>query len=139
MYGVFEEEIYGGRIDNPSDLKVLRAYLRKYFNQLVLNSQVDMGFGMLPKNQKDLNHFVSKMPEVDDPSTFGLPRNIDKAVQRAATDAVLKDLKVLSLAHVEGSVVNREEELKAVSPILKLWTQTFKQIKDSKFPVVKHA
>jgi len=100
LYGVFEEGIYGGRIDNPSDLKVLRAYLRKYFNQLVLNSQVDMGFGMLPKNQKELTNFVNRMPEVDDPSTFGLPRNIDKAVQRAATEAVLKDLKILSLAHV---------------------------------------
>jgi dynein heavy chain 2, cytosolic len=108
LYGVFEEGIYGGRIDNPSDLKVLRAYLRKYFNQLVLNSQLDLGFGMLPKNQKELTHFVNKMPEVDDPSTFGLPKNIDKAVQRATTDAVLKDLKTLSLAHVEGTAVNRE-------------------------------
>jgi hypothetical protein len=42
------------------------------------------------------------MPEVDDPSTFGLPKNIDKAVQRATTDGVLKYLKTLSLAHSEG-------------------------------------
>lgn len=39
LYGIFEEGIYGGRIDNPSDLKVLRAYLRKYFNLLVINGQ----------------------------------------------------------------------------------------------------
>lgn len=38
LYGIFEEGIYGGRIDNPSDLKVLRAYLRKYFNLLTLNA-----------------------------------------------------------------------------------------------------
>jgi len=25
------------------------------------------------------------MPEIDDPSVFGLPKNIDKAVQRAST------------------------------------------------------
>lgn len=104
-----------------------------------MNSQLDLGFGVLPKNQKDLNAFVNRMPEVDDPSTFGLPRNIDKAVQRATTDAVLKDLKILSLAHAEGVAVNREEELKAINPILKLWGQTYKQIKDSKFPVVKHS
>ncbi len=95
-------------MDNPSDLKVLRAYLRKYFNQLVLSSQLDIGFGVLPKNQKELTVFVNKMPEVDDPSTFGLPKNIDKAVQRVTTEAILKDLKVLLLAHVEGTVVNRE-------------------------------
>ena len=52
LYGVFEEGIYGGRIDNFSDLKVLRAYLRRYFNQLVINGQFDLGFGTLPKNQK---------------------------------------------------------------------------------------
>lgn len=38
------------------------------------------------------------MPEIDDPSIFGLPRNIDKAVQRAATESVLRSLKTLSLA-----------------------------------------
>jgi dynein heavy chain 2 len=62
LYGVFEEGIYGGRVDNFSDLKVLRVYLRKYFNQLVINSQVDLGFGVLPKNQKELTNFVNKMP-----------------------------------------------------------------------------
>jgi len=94
---------------------------------------------MLPKNQKELTTFVNKMPEVDDPSTFGLPKNIDKAVQRSTTEAILKDLKVLSLAHSEGTVANRDEELKIVNPILKLWNQTYKQIKDSKFPTIKNS
>lgn len=67
-------------------MKVLRAYLRKYFNLLVLNNQAEVGFGsQVPKNQKDLAAFTSRMPEVDDPSVFGLPKNIDKAVQRAST------------------------------------------------------
>jgi dynein heavy chain 2 len=53
LYGAFEEGIYGGRIDNPSDLKVLRAYLKKYFNLLIINSQSEFGFSsVIPKNQK---------------------------------------------------------------------------------------
>ena len=53
LYGIFEEGIYGGRVDNPSDLKVLRAYLKKYFNQLVVNGQEEIAFGAnVPKNQK---------------------------------------------------------------------------------------
>ena len=108
LYGIFEEGIYGGRIDNPSDLKVLRAYLRKYFNLLTLNGEAQIGFGaVLPRNQKELTAFLAKMPEIDDPSIFGLPRNIDKAVQRAATEAVLGSLKTLSLAHEEGSGLNK--------------------------------
>jgi dynein heavy chain 2, cytosolic len=140
LYGIFEEGIYGGRIDNQSDLKVLRAYLRKYFNLLTLNSESQVGFGAaIPKNQKELTAFLAKMPEIDDPSIFGLPRNIDKAVQRTATECVLGSLKTLSLAREEGSALNKEEELKLLSPILKLWTQTFKQIKDAKFPSIKNA
>jgi dynein heavy chain 2 len=37
LFGTFEDGIYGGRIDNFSDQKVLRAYLRKYFNLLIIN------------------------------------------------------------------------------------------------------
>ena len=77
----------------------MRAYLRKYFNLLTLNAEGHVGFGtVLPRNQKELTAFLAKMPEIDDPSIFGLPRNIDKAVQRAATESVLRSLKTLSLA-----------------------------------------
>ena len=39
LYGTFEDGIYGGRIDNFSDQKVLKAYLRKYFNLLIINCE----------------------------------------------------------------------------------------------------
>jgi len=140
LYGIFEEGIYGGRIDNPSDLKVLRSYLRKYFNQLMLNSQTEVGFGSnIPKNQKELIAFTNRMPEIDDPSVFGLPKNIDKAVQRASTEAVVHHLKTLSLAHEEGRVIDKEEKLRLIAPIIKLWAQTYKQIKDAKFASIKNS
>ena len=78
------------------------------------------------------------MPEIDDPSVFGLPKNIDKVVQRGATEAVLLSLKTLSLAQLDGGE-DKQEEFKLVSPIISLWNQTYKQIKDSKFPAIKHA
>lgn len=36
LYGIFEEGIYGGRIDNAFDSRVLKAYLKKYFNGQVM-------------------------------------------------------------------------------------------------------
>jgi hypothetical protein len=81
-------------------LKVLRAYLKKYFNLLMINGESHIAFNTpIPKNQKELSAFLGKMPEVDDPSIFGLPKNIDKIVQRSATEAVIQNLKTLSLAH----------------------------------------
>lgn len=139
LYGVFEEGIYGGRVDNPSDLKVLRAYLKKYFNLLVLNGQSDIGFGStVPKNQKELQHFLAKVPEIDDPSLFGLPKNIDKVVQKNSSLLVLESLKTLTISSGEGSLKS-EDWIKLISPILQTWSQTHKQIKDSKFPPIKNA
>lgn len=38
MHGLFEQAIYGGRIDNFQDLQVLMSYLRTYFNHDVINT-----------------------------------------------------------------------------------------------------
>jgi hypothetical protein len=32
VHGIMEDAIYGGRVDNAYDLRVLRAYLRYYLN-----------------------------------------------------------------------------------------------------------
>lgn len=36
LYGLFENAIYGGRIDGIFDLKVLRAYLEHYFSPEII-------------------------------------------------------------------------------------------------------
>lgn len=38
IHGLYESAIYGGRVDNVYDLKVLAAYLRQYFNKATLSS-----------------------------------------------------------------------------------------------------
>jgi dynein heavy chain 2 len=53
LYGIFEEGIYGGRVDNAFDLRVLRAYLKKYFNSQILSGAKEIMPGMpLPKTAK---------------------------------------------------------------------------------------
>lgn len=39
LYGLLETAIYGGRIDNELDLRVLRAYLESYYNQDVVKGR----------------------------------------------------------------------------------------------------
>lgn len=36
LYGLFENAIYGGRIDNDFDMNILKAYLETYFSNDVL-------------------------------------------------------------------------------------------------------
>ena len=74
LYGIFEEGIYGGRVDNSFDLKVLRAYLKRYFNQTLLTGNTELIPGMgVPKSQKEVVAFINKLPEVDNPLHLRAP------------------------------------------------------------------
>ena len=39
IHGLYEFAIYGGRVDNPFDLRVLVSYLRQFFESGVINAQ----------------------------------------------------------------------------------------------------
>ena len=93
----------------------------------------------IPKNQKQLVSFIGKLPDIDDPSLFGLPKNIDKVVQRNNSLNTISALKKLTAISSEGGQLRKEEWYKIVSPILKTWSQIYKQIKDSKFPTIKQS
>ena len=36
IHGLFDQAIYGGRVDNPIDTDVLRSYLIQYFNSAII-------------------------------------------------------------------------------------------------------
>lgn len=36
IHGLFDQAVYGGRVDNPVDTDVLRSYLMQYFNSSVI-------------------------------------------------------------------------------------------------------
>ena len=37
IHGLFDQAVYGGRIDNPIDTDVLRSYLMQYFSSTVIS------------------------------------------------------------------------------------------------------
>ena len=47
LHGLFENAIYGGRIDEIFDLKVLRAYIQLYFNTQFLKGSKKLPNGEL--------------------------------------------------------------------------------------------
>ena len=36
IYGLFDQAVYGGRVDNPVDTDVLQSYLMQYFNSAII-------------------------------------------------------------------------------------------------------
>ncbi|CAM9567483.1 unnamed protein product, partial [Choristocarpus tenellus] len=73
------------------------------------------------KNHSDYIHAVQQLPDLDHPSAFGLPNNIERSVQRAASSSILTGLRRLNAATVEGSKFNREMWRLQLSPILEAW------------------
>ncbi|KAG1684369.1 Cytoplasmic dynein 2 heavy chain 1 [Nymphon striatum] len=103
IYGLYESAIYGGRVDNPCDVKVLCAYLRQYFNKSVSsassasNRNAVAGNITLPSSE-DIQDYISvigKLSDEDKPSQFGLPSNIDRSMQKTSSSHVISQLKIV--------------------------------------------
>lgn len=131
LYGLFENAIYGGRIDNEFDMRVLRAYLELYFNNEILFNGKKLSIGVSLPNSKNLKEFtilINKLNDNDNPIVFGLPNNIDKAVQRYNTQQLILSLKVLSRVSSENLKFDKERWGVLLQPTILLWKSLYKQL-----------
>ena len=151
IHGLMEDAIYGGRIDNAFDLRVLRSYLRVFFSDDLVS---DGGSGLevlkdtglrMPRNAdyRSFRAVIDKLPEVDAPFVFSLPDNIERSLQRVTSAAVIRQLRALSTLDAEASKFDREKWRAQLGPVLELWQQLTsstpgllnKRVKDRDGPV----
>lgn len=112
IYGVLENAIYGGRIDNVFDLKVLNCYMRQMFTEQTLGGRAKLSDLLtLPQSgaAKDYNQLIHQTPEIDTPALFGLPNNIDRSVQRFNSQTVISQLKSLAAVSAEQLRFDKEK------------------------------
>eukprot|EP00090_Calanus_glacialis_P009483 TRINITY_DN17857_c0_g1_i1.p1 TRINITY_DN17857_c0_g1~~TRINITY_DN17857_c0_g1_i1.p1 ORF type:complete len:1541 (-),score=379.52 TRINITY_DN17857_c0_g1_i1:129-4454(-) len=128
IHGLFKNAIYGGRVDNVYDLRIISSYLENFFNSTVLGgpnrSKKLLGPGIeLPSttNYQEYVEMVYRLPEDDKPSYFGLPANIERSHQRNVSSQVLGQLKLLMLSLEVAARFDREKWQAELSPILNLW------------------
>ncbi|KAJ9505746.1 hypothetical protein QJQ45_029247, partial [Haematococcus lacustris] len=129
LHGLLENAIYGGRVDNVFDVKVLRTYLRQYFNPQVVGA----GGGkvrplpgcraVVPSSthRQDYVQVVSALSETDVPALFSLPANIGRAAQQGYSERVVASLKAMSVSRNAAAGFNRTEWQAALGPLLRLW------------------
>ncbi|XP_034521541.1 LOW QUALITY PROTEIN: cytoplasmic dynein 2 heavy chain 1 [Ailuropoda melanoleuca] len=130
LHGLLENAIYGGRIDNYFDLRVLQSYLKQFFNSSIIdvlnqrNKKSVFPYSLsLPKSCSILDYraVIEKLPEDDRPSFFGLPANIARSSQRIISSQVISQLKVLGRSAAAGCKFDREIWSNELSPVLNLW------------------
>ena len=126
-----EDAIYGGRIDNAFDLRVLRSYLKVFFTQEIVSDsgagqEVLVGTGLkMPRNAdyRSFRSVIDKLAEVDAPFVFSLPDNIERSLQRVTSSAVIRQLRALSTLDAEASKFDRDKWRSQLGPVLELWQQ----------------
>ncbi|XP_058542508.1 cytoplasmic dynein 2 heavy chain 1 isoform X7 [Neofelis nebulosa] len=130
LHGLLENAIYGGRIDNYFDLRVLQSYLKQFFNSSVIdvsnqrNKKSVFPYSIsLPKSCSILDYraLIEKLPEDDKPSFFGLPANIARSAQRMISSQVISQLRILGRSVTAGCKFDREIWSNELCPVLNLW------------------
>jgi dynein heavy chain 2 len=105
---------------------VLRGYLAKYFNNETLANRKALARGMsIPSSARaaDYRDLVQGLPMTDSPLTFGLPENVDQAVQQVNAAYVYDNLQSMGRVVDAKGGFDREKWSKELGPILKLWQQ----------------
>ncbi|KAK2946340.1 putative Cytoplasmic dynein 2 heavy chain 1 [Blattamonas nauphoetae] len=131
LRGLFAFTVYGGRIDSPTDWRVLEAYLQKWISPSLLENESFDGFTTdlrkesVPLQTTAIQPYIStvqKLPEEDNPQFFSLPPNIDGTVQNLQSHEMIGSLKRLSFRGGSGTGgYDREEWRKGLMPIIMMW------------------
>ncbi|XP_065833043.1 cytoplasmic dynein 2 heavy chain 1-like isoform X2 [Oscarella lobularis] len=128
VHGLLVNAVYGGRVDNTFDLRVLASYLRQYFNNETLGSEKSRrkrlgGAVAFPTSYqyKDFVALIQSLPDSDKPSFFGLPANIERSAQRSISSQVISQLKILMRADLAADKFDKEKWALQLQPILSLW------------------
>jgi hypothetical protein len=124
VHGLIENTVYGGRVDNANDLRVLRAYLATVFHPDVLRGARPLTRGLaLPASAAyaDYQALVEALPETDAPYLFGLPDNIERSLQRVVAAGVVASLKSMRALGTSEGAFSRERWRSQLGPVLDLW------------------
>ncbi len=128
---MFNQAVYGGRIDNPVDSDVMISYLEEYFNNSFFSGsgkgpKIKFGPGItLPSSCdfRDYKDVIDSLPEIDAPKFFGLPSNIDRSSQIVVSNLIIGQLKLISRSSskLEGGKFDKESIRGPFKPVWKLW------------------
>ncbi|XP_043547742.1 cytoplasmic dynein 2 heavy chain 1 isoform X2 [Chiloscyllium plagiosum] len=129
--GLLENAIYGGRIDNIFDLRVLTSYLEQFFSPRAIAGSQSRSKNIasfpssitVPRSCSimDYRAIITHLPEDDKPAYFGLPANIERSSQCIFSNQVISQLRILSRSMTAGSKFDRDIWSNELSPILNLW------------------
>ncbi|GBG24746.1 Cytoplasmic dynein 2 heavy chain 1 [Hondaea fermentalgiana] len=120
IHGLMENAVYGGRVDNPFDLNVLRAYLKEYFCDDKFEGTMLTDSLPMPA-EGDEEAWIADLDDADAPSLFGLAPNVERSVLRARGAATVASLKALAAHATAAGGFDRQVWRRKLAPLIALW------------------
>lgn len=124
IHGLMENSVYGGRIDNPFDLRVLRAYLKQYFCDDKLNGNMLVD-GLAMPEDGEVEEWIDALDDADAPSLFGLAPNVERSVLRSRAQSTVASLKSLAALSTSVAAFDRKMWRQKLDPIIALWERNY--------------
>jgi len=136
LIGVMELAIYGSRVDNEFDSKLVKEYLGMFFKSDTLdgprknaNSAIQIPPFDIPGSTRmaDFRARVEQLPDLDNPQSFGMAPNADRSLQRINSTKVIAMLRTLAAAggSADGGGGGGNVDIKAwkaqLGPLFQLW------------------
>eukprot|EP00736_Rhodelphis_marinus_P001173 Rmarinus@m.17616 len=143
IHGLLENAIYGGRVDDKYDVRILRAYIEQFFAPDIISTSRSRASRRLAQNvvmpaSKSRNEYVSVIQSLgdhDSPALFDLPPNIDNAVQKTISMGVVNQLKSLSMHEASTKLFNRKQWANQLNPLLTAWHSRVNKMTQLRAPV----
>lgn len=129
LHGLMENAIYGGRVDDNADVRILRAFVRLCFHPELL-PKADKSLGrplapgvVVPANPSppELEAMIASMPTSDSPKVFRLPLNVERSIQRATSEGIVSALASLSAASSSRRSFDRDAWRATLGPVVEMW------------------
>jgi len=93
---LLSQSIYGGRIDNEFDQKLLECFVDHLFNAQIYNSDFTLADNVTVPEGSVFEHFrewVEKLPDRQPPTWLGLPKNAEKVLLVSQGNALLSRVR----------------------------------------------
>ena len=138
--GLLENAIYGGRIDNEIDLRLLHTYLERFFNMDIFEGKQPVFLSVTATKaggpEESLKLF-DKLPDKDTPEAFGLCNTADVSVQKLHVAYLITSIKRMKTGAASETKFDTEAWTEGLANILKIWKVVYKQLVDSGVPKLK--
>ena len=121
---IIHQSMYGGKIDNEYDMKILESLVNLYFNEktyelnypLYKTSNINNSNVLtVPEKRNNAGYieWINQLPSVESPEWSGLPNNAEKLVRETAARRFITEIN--KIQGVEDEELSSGSEKKAVS------------------------